>query len=600
MNPSLVLLQDGTRWEISGKVVTIGGASDCHINLRQLPARAAHLLFSQGAYRLQKLHKEVRVAVNDKQPDASGVELCHNDVITIGSQQFRFLHDHLENIPNVEQASDSGDTAKLRDLINIAVNLLQSRDETLFDSLVANFCRLLRCDGARLVIYDATSDTRKTIARFPNAVGLDRFSNRAIDWARDAGRTILMHEDEWRTPTSHGESLEKNLIASIMCAPLSLGEKEQGYLYLDRISKASPFTDDDRRFCDALLPLFSGILANFHEKQQQQATIARLQKQSAPSGGILFESACMSQLVNLAQRLAKTDSPVLITGETGTGKELLARFVHDNSSRAGGIYKAINCGAIPENLIESELFGHEKGAFTGAVARKTGLFEAANGGTVFLDEIGEMPLHLQVRLLRTLQESEVVRVGGTETIPVNVRIIAATNRDLENEVNGGTFRQDLYFRLNVLTLHLPPLRQRGDDIILLAEVFINRYCQQFGLAHKTLTSASRNLLISHLWPGNIRELENVIQKTVLLCEADKLTPDDFQLGKTGARLQAIGNDKIITLKDARAEAERQVIITTLIKTHGNVSMAGKILDIDRKWLIKKMEELAIDADTYRT
>jgi transcriptional regulator with PAS, ATPase and Fis domain len=373
-----------------------------------------------------------------------------------------------------------------------------------------------------------------------------------------------------------------------------------GYLYIDRVNNADPFTEDDRSFCDALLPLFSEILINFQEKQQQLETIARLQQQQmAPSGGMLFESECMAQLIALATRLAPTDSPVLVTGETGTGKELLARFVHDHSSRKDKPYKAINCGAIPENLIESELFGHEKGAFTGAVSRKAGLFESAEGGTVFLDEIGELPLHLQVKLLRVLQESEVARVGGTETIPVDVRIVAATNRDLEAEVSEGTFRQDLFFRLNVLTLHLPPLRERGDDVLLLAEFFITRYCQQFGMTQKTLTASARKVLIAYPWPGNIRELENVMQKAILMSDTDRLTAENIAVKKSKSIIESGASENNVTLREARAEAERDAITATLSKTHGNVSLAAKILVIDRKWLIKKMEELDITADRFR-
>jgi len=598
MIPRLRMRADNSEKAVNGRVFTIGSAPDCHMQLTGTPRRAAHLLFAKGAWYLHRLAQDIVVTVNGTAVDAAGTVLRHGDVLAVGSTGLQFL-ERDEPTAAAETVETGGDAEKLRELIATAVSLLRSRDETLFSSLVASMSRLLQCDGARLVFDDHENGGRKTIARYPQSVGLDRFSNRAIDWAHDAAHTILMHEDAWASKNDAQTSLAKNLIASIMCAPLVRGDEITGYLYLDRIDSANPFTEEDRRFCDALQPLFSEILANFQEKRTQQATIERLQKQQlAPSGGMLFESDIMAQLITLAARLAKTDSPVLVTGETGTGKELLARYIHDQSSRAAGPYKAINCGAIPENLIESELFGHEKGAFTGALARKTGLFESAQGGTVFLDEIGEMPLHLQVRLLRTLQESEIVRVGGTETVAVDVRIIAATNRDLETEVVQGRFRQDLFFRLNVLTLHLPPLRRRGDDLLLLAEFFISRYCQQFGFEHKTLSVAAKNLLLAHPWPGNIRELENAVQKAILFCETTRLTPENFSLGKVRGLAAAVLPDGV-TLKDARAEAESQAIRATLEKTHGNVSLASKILDIDRKWLIKKMEELSIDAASYR-
>jgi transcriptional regulator with GAF, ATPase, and Fis domain len=585
---------------VKGRIVTIGSSSECHLKLSGLPDRAAHLLFTKGTYHLHLLRSDCRVLVNDVQADTDGIPLRHGDRIRIGSFDMQFLESEERQGEEKVPEKDTGAPVLLKELIGIAVVLLRSRDEALFGSLVASVSRLLRGDGARLVADNEDGGERRTIARYPQSVGLDRFSNRAIDWAREASRTILLHEDSWKGEEVSARSLEKNLVATIMCAPLKRGDTILGYLYIDRVNNADPFTEEDRSFCDALLPLFSEILVNFREKQQQQETIKRLQRQQmAPSGGMIFESECMNELITLATRLSRTVSPVLVTGETGTGKELLARFVHDHSARAEGPYRAINCGAIPENLIESELFGHEKGAFTGAVGRKAGLFESAEGGTVFLDEIGELPLHLQVKLLRVLQESEVVRVGGSGTISVDVRIVAATNRDLESEVASGTFRQDLFFRLNVLTLHLPPLRKRGDDIILLAEYFITRYCQQFGLPQKFLSASARNVLVSHMWPGNIRELENVMQKAILMCETDRLTAGNFSL-KKGVTVHDDGTSRSdMTLREARAQAEHAAITETLRKTHGNVSLAGKILEIDRKWLIKKMGELGIRAEDYR-
>jgi DNA-binding NtrC family response regulator len=350
-----------------------------------------------------------------------------------------------------------------------------------------------------------------------------------------------------------------------------------------------------------LIPLFSEILKNHIARERQRETIERLQKEwRAPQGGMIFESRKMHETMQLAMKLAKTESPVLILGETGTGKELIARFVHEHSQRIGKPYKAINCGAIPENLMESELFGHEKGAFTGATNRKIGLFEAAQGGTLLLDEIGELPLQLQVKLLRVLQEGEIIRVGGNETITINVRIVAATNKNLEKEIEDGRFRRDLYFRLNVLAVELPPLRDRDQDILLLAEYFVHRYCEQFGILRKRLTTDARSKLLRHTWPGNIRELENIIQKACLLSEDKQIDEKDIVLPKTVLQESGIPMPlKPATLKEVRAEAERSIIAQTLKKTGGNVSQTAKILDIDRKWLIKKMEDLQVSADRFR-
>ena len=593
--PRLCNQKTGATLPLSGRIVTIGSSRDCHIHLNDssVPPLAAHLLFTGGNYVLQSLSTELRVEVNATIVRNSRL-LVHGDTLRFGKHTFDYAeHD---SAPASSNSTDS----PLHELIKVIVTLLRNRDEDICSDLVMSIARLMRCDASRLVDEDPLSGERKTLVRYPSSAGLDRFSNRAIDWAQDASETILMSNDEWEHVDESISSLQKNLVASVLCAPLVYQKSILGYLYLDRIKSSEPFTEEDKAFCDALIPLVSELLVSYQERKRQKETIARLQANSlTPSGGILFQSEIMANLMQLASRLARTDSPVLILGETGTGKELMARFVHEKSMRSEKPFKAINCGAIPENLIESELFGHEKGAFTGAVQRKIGLFESAEGGTVFLDEAGELPLPLQVKLLRVLQESEVIRVGGTEAIRVNVRIVAATNKKLEKEVSEGRFRQDLYFRLNVLTIQLPALRERGPDISLLADYFVKKYCQQFGLPQKSLSVASRNELITYCWPGNIRELENVIQKAILLSDGSRIDPENIILGSSKVLGGAALSESVITLRDARTDAERQAIIHALAKTRGNVSLAGKILEIDRKWLIKKIEELDIDVDQYR-
>ncbi|MBN2035975.1 MAG: sigma 54-interacting transcriptional regulator [Chitinispirillaceae bacterium] len=600
--PQLIVASTRSSIPVTGRVFTIGASAECKLQLpgRNVPAVAAHLLFKNGAYTVQSLTDEIPVTVNDTRPAGP---LKHGDRIMLGNETLVFAERRpgadvqVAPVPAPEPALPS--VVLLHDLVNAVAGLLHNTGEAVFSDLVTAVSKLLQCDAARLVEEHPATGERKTIERYPRHSGLERFSNRAIDWAKTASRTVIMQEDEWRDEKLSARSLEKNLVASVLCAPLREGDTVLGYLYLDRLQGNDPFTEQDRAFCDSLLPLFSEILAKVHEHRRQRETIARLQEQKLqPSGGMLFESDAMKKLIELASRSSRTDSPVLILGETGTGKELLARFVHDQSKRSDKPFKAINCGALPEQLIESELFGHEKGSFTGATTRKNGLFEAANGGSVFLDEIGEMPLHLQVRLLRVLQEGEFSRVGGVETIRADVRIIAATNKNLEREVAEGKFRQDLYFRLNVLTLSVPPLRDRGSDITLLSGYFIQKYCQQFGLPHKTLSAAAQEALCAHRWPGNIRELENSIQKAILLSPSHRINVEDIPFNQIALSTHA-AIPRSTTLREARESAEKSAIHNALAKAGGNVSQASRLLDIDRKWLIKKMEEFGIEAGTYR-
>jgi sigma-54-specific transcriptional regulator len=248
---------------------------------------------------------------------------------------------------------------------------------------------------------------------------------------------------------------------------------------------------------------------------------------------LVFEDTCSRELLRQIRQIAPSDATVLIVGETGTGKEIVARYVHELSRRVAGPFAAINCGAFTDSLVDAELFGHERGAFTGATSSKSGWFEAAQGGTLFLDEIGDLPLLLQVKLLRVLQEREIVRLGSRQAIPIDVRLVAATNIDLEAAVRAGRFREDLYFRLNVATLRLPPLRERPGDILPLAEHFLRVYGQRAGLDQVALSGESVQQLLDHTWPGNVRELENIIHRAVLTCQNGRIEVTDLPVASGG-------------------------------------------------------------------
>ena len=266
------------------------------------------------------------------------------------------------------------------------------------------------------------------------------------------------------------------------------------------------------------------------------------------TSGIIGQSTSLAEVFKVLGKVAPTDSTVLVTGESGTGKELLVRALHANSRRADKPFVPINCGAIPKELLESELFGHEKGAFTHAIRSRQGRFEMADGGTIFLDEIGEMELSLQVKILRVLQEKEIERVGGTGCKKVDVRIVAATNRDLEVEVAAGRFREDLYYRLNVIPLHLPPLRQRGNDVLLLARYFLNHFCTKKARDPMLLDETTRRILAAYNWPGNVRELENFMERLSILVDGDTVCMDDLprkildQVGDVSLLPPVVGDD----------------------------------------------------------
>ncbi|MDA8411103.1 MAG: sigma-54 dependent transcriptional regulator [Treponema sp.] len=312
-----------------------------------------------------------------------------------------------------------------------------------------------------------------------------------------------------------------------------------------------------------------------------------------PEGqGLVGESPAMLAVRKLIAKAAPSPATILLTGESGTGKEVAARSIHSQSGREGP-FVAINIGALPETLLESELFGHEKGAFTGADSRRPGLFEAAQGGTLFLDEIGELPLHLQVKLLRAIQERKVQRLGSTTGVPVDVRFLAATNRDLEAEVTSGRFREDLYYRINVVRINLPPLREREGDRSLLAGHFFTLLTRRLGRKLEGISPGALSVIEAHSFPGNVRELENLIERAIILAEGPRLEAADFSLGRRGPDPTSSSENSPKTL----AELEHQAIVAALLRNHWHREHSASELGITRRTLLNKMKDYGIEAPT---
>ena len=315
---------------------------------------------------------------------------------------------------------------------------------------------------------------------------------------------------------------------------------------------------------------------------------------------IIAESSVMKDIFETVKRLANFSTTVLITGESGTGKELLAKAIHHNSPRRGRPFVAINCGAIPENLMESELFGHKKGAFTDATRDKKGLFEEATGGTIFLDEIGELPAHLQVKLLRALQEQQIRRVGDETLIDIDVRVVAATLRNLDEDVQTGRFREDLYYRLNVVSINIPPLRERREDIAVLIEHFMKKHNTRLGLAVKGIAPEAMKLLVEYYWKGNVRELENCIERALVLTESESIDIESLPeaIRKTAEpqdyapAVQNIPDDNL-SIKQRTRALEISLILKALKKTSGNRTRAAKVLEISHRALLYKLKEYGL-------
>lgn len=337
----------------------------------------------------------------------------------------------------------------------------------------------------------------------------------------------------------------------------------------------------------------------YHLYEIEQENLALVSKSlSAPLDGLITSSPAMLKICETVEKVAPSDLSVLILGESGTGKEVIARALHNLSQNAEGRFVAINCAAIPENLLESELFGHEKGSFTGATAQKIGKVEVADGGTLFLDEIGDMPLDLQAKMLRFLQERVIERVGGTKEIPINTRVICATHRPINDMIEYGSFRNDLFFRVSDITIDLPPLRERDDDILVLAQAFIERYAKQQGKIVKGLSPAAETLLMNYECKGNVRELDKIIRRAVIMMDNQYIQPDDLGLqNQVIVDLEDAQGDEEFKLSTIRGLAEKRAIRRALNEVDGNISKAAKLLDVTRPTLYSLIERLGIQVDS---
>lgn len=385
------------------------------------------------------------------------------------------------------------------------------------------------------------------------------------------------------------ESGSNNGIYSLLCVPLVLFEKTFGVLYMDTADPTTPFDESHLQLVTAIAGIAAVALKNVQQMEWLVDENRRLQTDIDIEHGLIGESPPMRKVYEFIRKVAPTDSTVLISGESGTGKELSARAIHRNSMRAMKPFVAINCAALVEPLLESELFGHEKGAFTGASAQKKGKLEVADGGTIFLDEVTEMSPVLQAKLLRVLQEREFDRVGGTRQIHVDIRVIAATNKNLEVAVKEGTFRQDLYYRLNVVNLTMPPLRERREDIPLLASYFAAKYNKKFQSRMKGISPEARETLVLYDWPGNVRELENAMERAVVLGSTDVILQED--LPETLLEVEHPAGIPITKYHEGVKEAKKELILRAFDQANGNLNEAASLLGVNLTYVYRLIRNL---------
>jgi Nif-specific regulatory protein len=537
--------------------------------------------------------------------------LQHGDRLRIGESQFLFLlHEDDFSSKSSEIMMDenqvmSGSTVQVRfddalylmarDLsalmkISTTINAIRGLEELQERLLMLLFEVVPAQRGAILLTEDGSNET-------VSVFGLDR--ERGKDQSVTVSRTIVKQVlregaallmSKGLDPQLDTESLIRVAAKSVMCVPLLLMGRLLGVIYLDTSNPGDEFNKDHMQLVTAISGIAAVAIENARQFEWLESENRRLLEDVNIEHNMVGESAPMQRVFHFISKVAPTESTVLITGESGTGKELVARAIHRNSKRSLRPFVAVNCAALNESLLESELFGHEKGAFTGALAQKKGRLEIADGGTLFLDEIGDLSPALQVKLLRVLQEREFERVGGTQTIKVDIRLIAATNRNLEEAIESGQFRQDLYYRLNVVAFEMPALRERRDDIVLLSNYFTEKYGIKCNRRLRGLSPEARARLTAYDWPGNVRELENAIERAVVLGTTDLILPEDLPEAVLETEVSS-DSSPALRYHEAVTQTKRQIILDAMTKVNGNYTEAAHRLGVHPNYLHRLIRNL---------
>ena len=566
---------------------------------------------TQGIYEISDLDSHNGTFVNGIQVSRTPIQ--HGDRIRIGTSEFVFLIGEDDgSSPQSSGASKQTTSGTLTALFLDQRSGLPSdasgigrmaRDLSAFfkiANLVNSFHDVEALQRELLgLIFEVIPAAEGAIVLQPNA---DEEPNPPCTWNRDGkAKQKMVIREEWaqramweRCAVFTTASAAPAPAEHVLCVPLVAAENILGVIYLTSPATSLPFGEDHVYFLSSVSRIAAVSLENLLKLDSLRAENQQL-RADVGAATLIGESRAMSRVTEFIARVAKGDSTVLIRGESGTGKEMVARTIHANSLRPSRPFVAINCAAIPETLLESELFGHEKGAFTGASAIKKGKFEAAEDGTLLLDEIGEMAPLLQAKLLRVLQQREFERLGGTRLLPFNARVIAATNKNLEHAIKAGHFRQDLYYRLNVVSVSLPPLREHREDIPALALHFANKFAAKSKRGFRGISLEARSLLMQYSWPGNVRELENAIEHAIVLGLTDEILPEDLP----EAMLEEQSSEMAALYHNTLHQTKKQLVITAMDDAKGNHVEAARLLGIHPKYLHRLIKNLNLKSDLKR-
>ncbi len=600
-------------YSIHKPVTTVGRApgNDVVLGGEQVLAHHLQITFDGRDFIIEEIERTGRLLINGRKKRRA--RLVHGDRLEVGGVElgFSMFAEALKQAaPQKARAEAEVETTALgaheiagvRKLFAFSEKLIKLTElDRLLETMLDDVIELTHAQKGFLLLLDTAASAadrpagegcrswRIRASRNVDPGSLEDeaggISDSIVQQVVASGKPIIVSDALADTTFGKSESVMAMRLSSVMCAPLVAQAEVIGVLYVGNDKVKQLFRKPQLDLLSIFASQAALILQNAVLLSALRQDKAKLESElgSKRFGEIIGTCDSMREVFRKLEKVASTDISVLITGETGTGKELVAHEIHRRSPRAKGPFVTINCGAIPENLIESELFGHVKGAFTGAVMSRPGRFHVADGGTLFLDEIGELPLNLQVKLLRALQERVVMRVGSSKPEKVDIRVLAATNRDIEQMVREDTFREDLYYRLNVVNLWLPPLRDREDDVLLIAQWLLSQYAEELQSAVRGFSPAAVTAIRKYHWPGNIRQLQNRIKKALVLCDQTLLGPNDLDLG-------ADDQPPIVPLEKAKEEFQRRYVLEVLERNGGNRTQTARDLGVDPRTIFRYLEK----------
>lgn len=580
-------------YAISKPVVAVGRGegNDVYLDDPSVLEHHAQIVFNGRDFQIEELDRAAEIQINGKKKRRA--RLVDGDRVQLGEAQLGFSMFSELVVPGRDADQAAHQMSGLRKLFEFSERLMTSRSvDELLSGLLDGVIEVTGAARGAVVLVDpnegADAEPRVRACRELRKEALEdpsgRISDSIVRHVVETKRPIIVSDALTDTTFGQSESVVALKLSSVMCAPLLNQGEVIGALYVgnDQIKHLFERSQLDLLIIfasQASLILQNAMLLTALREDKEKLTKELSDKRF---GEIIGACPSMLEVFRKLKKVAGTDISVLVTGETGTGKELIAHELHMRSNRTTGPFVTVNCGAIPENLIESELFGHVKGAFTGAVASRPGKFQQAHGGTLFLDEIGELAPSLQVKLLRALQERVVYRVGDSKPEKCDIRVVAATNRNLEEMIATGDFREDLYYRLNVVNLWLPPLRERGEDIFIIAKALLSKYADELNSPVRGFSPAALTAVRRYPWPGNIRQLENRIKKALVLCDRQLLNAEDLDLGPEA-------QSPIVPLEKAKEDFQRRYVMEVLERNNGNRTQTARDLGVDPRTVFRYLE-----------